>query len=74
MIFHFLELCILIILISPCKKEIIEIFGPGRGAIIMTNQELMKLGFNYHPVDELSDDFATGIIQGIDELLRTKDA
>ncbi|MBX3254917.1 MAG: hypothetical protein KF862_12310 [Chitinophagaceae bacterium] len=55
---------------KPYKGELIEVFGKGRGALIASPQQLATLNLIYQPMEELSDEMATGIINGLDELLK----
>ena len=55
---------------KSCKQELIDYFGEGRGCLLASQQQLNLCGLTYNAVEYLSDDLATGIIQGIDLLLK----
>jgi hypothetical protein len=54
----------------PYKKELIAIFGVGRGALIASPGQLQSLNLTYKAVDILPDEAATAIIKGFGELLK----
>jgi hypothetical protein len=56
---------------KPYKNELIKIFGTGRGLLALQGRKMPDHDFEYHPVEFLTDDIATSIIQGIDQMLRT---
>lgn len=51
------------------KKELIDQFGKGRGLLCTQPEDLMPYKMRYHPIDTLSDQTATGIINGLEFLL-----
>lgn len=55
---------------KPFKLEIISFFGEGRGCLIGTKESMLEMHLCYRKQDNLSDDLATGIIQGFDPLLK----
>ncbi len=57
---------------KPCKIDLITQFGEGRGALIGTPGQLEQNGLIYKPKEYLSDEMATGIIQGYEHLLNFK--
>lgn len=57
---------------KPCKQELIDYFGEGVGCLIASREQLSSCGLTYNSVEYLSDDLATGIIQGFDSLLRNR--
>lgn len=56
---------------KACKTQIIKTFGDGRGCIIANRQQFSEMGFTYVSIDVLRDETATGILSGMDELLRS---
>lgn len=57
---------------KPCKNELISKFGLGRGAIIASRQTMKDDGLLYAPAETLTDDDATGIIKGTQQLLLSR--
>jgi len=57
---------------KPCKRELIDYFGEGRGCLVASRQQLISCGLTYNAIEYLSDDLATGIIKGFDSLLKTQ--
>ena len=53
---------------KPCKKELIQYYGEGRGCIIGSPQELKNDGLSYQAIDCLQDTTATSILKGIKKL------
>ena len=53
---------------KPCKPELIQTFGQGRGFFIASRNQLHEMGFSYETIDYLSDDIASGIIKGFEKL------
>lgn len=52
------------------KGNLIQFFGTGRGLIGIEGRRIPEIDLEYHPVEFLSDSLATGIIQGIPEMLK----
>lgn len=52
---------------KPYKRDLIELFGKGRGCLIAPVAGVPFL--NYEPLEYLHDDIATGIIKGFETLL-----
>jgi hypothetical protein len=57
---------------KPYKTELLQFFGIGRGLMAIEGREIAEIKLDYHPIEFLSDDFATGIIKGIDTMLQTE--
>jgi hypothetical protein len=55
--------------IKPYKNDLINILGTGRGLMVCAGREIAEVRLKYHPVDILEDDMATGILQGMLNLL-----
>lgn len=55
---------------KPYKQELIQFFGLNKGLLAFSGRKLEEINFEYHPVEILSDTVATGIIQGIEALLK----
>ena len=53
----------------PYRNELLHIFGTGKGILALPGRKLAEAEFEYHPVEVLTDELATSIIQGIDKLL-----
>ena len=54
---------------KPCKSELINVFGLGRGVLIAPSSDMLRFGLRYHRIETLSDNTATGIIQGMKYLI-----
>lgn len=54
---------------KPYKKELIEYFGEGREMLGISGRKIPEIDFEYHQIEILSDELATGIIQGIPQML-----
>jgi len=54
------------------KDELIRLFGMGRGVLAFEGRKIMEVGLEYHPIEILPDHLATGVIQGIPEMLKTE--
>lgn len=57
---------------KPCKDDLINFFGEGKGSLAATSQQLSGFGLEYVTKDYLSDDIASGIINGFRTLLEKK--
>lgn len=54
---------------KPYKNELVQYFGNGRGMLGIRGRKIPEANFEYHTIEILSDDLATGIIQGIPQML-----
>lgn len=54
----------------PYRNELIEIYGEGRGCLIFEKKDAHFVHLSYTPIDYLSDDMATGIINGFKDLIK----
>ena len=55
--------------ISPYKSQLINLFGKGRGFLAIAGYCIPETEIYYEPVDYLTDEMATGIIQGYQSML-----
>lgn len=54
----------------PTKKNILQTFGEGRGALLIPKANNEIGGLRYFEKEILRDDIATGIIQGAEQLFK----
>lgn len=53
---------------KPFKKELIAVFGQGRGCLIIEEQDSPIDILIYRQIDVLDDELATGILKGYEQL------
>jgi len=53
---------------KPYKDELLKLWGTNQDIIVTNSAEIPDKHMRYYPIDILSDEMATGIIKGMDQI------